>query len=169
MTNIINPEFEIRASDSYISLLEDCKSTLTEKFVTAQTEMISARWSVGRRIFEENNRMEREKIYGQKIIETLAEDLNTSVSNLHFMVQFYRANQKSTFEEVISQFPKDITWHKIITQYLGERQKLPPERKVFHRDIITKALLAIGLSEEKIKHFFEILKSYVKRNPPSTN
>ena len=86
MSNVINPEFELRASDDYIALKEECQSILTEKFVIAQSEWIGAKWEVGKLIFEDNHRMKREAIYGKKVIETLADDLNVSASNLWLMI-----------------------------------------------------------------------------------
>lgn len=171
MSNIINQGFELRATDFYQSLLDDCKAVITEKMFNSRVEIIEGKWELGKRINEENEQMERVKIYGKRIIETLAEDLNVSTSNLWTCMQFYNRFPEKTFSKVLENLPegKDISWYLIMTKYLTKVPILEQERKIFHIKIIELALRKWGIEkqlkllEEDIKKFFDILKSYVSK------
>ncbi|MCX6577796.1 MAG: MT-A70 family methyltransferase, partial [Candidatus Aminicenantes bacterium] len=66
-----------------------------------------------------NNNFERAKIYGEKILQGLAESLNVSKRTLYYAVEFARKYPRlDTVPE-----GKNITWNKIITKYLPARKE----------------------------------------------
>ncbi len=60
--------------------------------------------------------------YGERIIETAAEDIGMSASHLWKCVQFYKKFPQNEFDDVENELPegKNISWYKIYTKYLPE-------------------------------------------------
>jgi len=100
----------------YQELVEECKAIITEAVFTSRWALVEGYWKLGERISEENDNFKREKIYGEKIVQDLAISLNTSSRTLHYAIQVYKKYHK------LSEIPegKNISWNKLITQYLPE-------------------------------------------------
>jgi len=73
---------------------------------------------LGKRISEENHNFERVKIYGEKIVQGLAESLNISTRVIWYSLQF--ADKYPDLNSIPE--GKNITWDKIITKYLPEQK-----------------------------------------------
>ena len=79
---IVRDESGLSNQEFYQALLEDCQAIVVERGFRARMEAIEGKWELGKRIYEENEQMDRQKIYGDKIVENLSRDLGISNSNL---------------------------------------------------------------------------------------
>jgi N6-adenosine-specific RNA methylase IME4 len=76
--------------------------------------LIEAYHNLGKRILEENNNFEREKIYGKKIVQRVAVSLGKSERSIFQAIQFVEKFPK------LDTLPdgKNISWHKICNNLL---------------------------------------------------
>jgi hypothetical protein len=112
MNEIIN----IRMEKWYRDLMDDCQTIITEAVFQSRWALVEGYHQLGKRILEENDNFERAKIYGEKIVQGLAESLNMSSRVLWYAVQFVK---KYPTLDLVPE-GKNITWNKIITKYLTE-------------------------------------------------
>lgn len=100
----------------YVQLVEDCRAIKVERSYNAAIEIIQGNWELGKRISEENDNMERAKVYGKKIIETLAEDIGKSPTHLWKCVQVYQFYGTDDFDTLVTKLPegKNVTWTRAI-------------------------------------------------------
>lgn len=135
MTKLIKQETSLLNEEWYQQMLEDCKAILVERTFNACEEIIRRNWELGKRILEENEKMEREKIYGKKIIENIATDLGKSNSYVWQCVQFCKQYPQEDLDNVLNEFPegKSLTWGKIVNKYLGgaKEEKTPKQKQSF--------------------------------------
>lgn len=153
----------------YVSLLEDCKAVVVERYYNANDEILAGKWEVGKRISEENDNMERKKVYGKRIIENLSKDLKVSTSDLFNCVQFYKEYNAEEFDAIRGTLPegKNITWYKMTNKYLGERKD--KEKKVktsfninFVLDRLTEFLIdEMDMGEEDTKTAVKAFEKHV--------
>ncbi|GAH14823.1 unnamed protein product, partial [marine sediment metagenome] len=121
-------ENDIKNQEWYQSLIDDCKSIITEAVFTSRWALVEGYWNLGKRVSEENNNFERAKIYGEKIVQGLAESLKISERTIHYAIQFY--DRYPSLDKVPE--GKNITWNKLITKYLPgpkEETVILPEGK----------------------------------------
>lgn len=97
---------ELINSQWYKSLIEDCKSIITEAIFNSRWALVEGYWNLGKRISEENNNFNRSKIYGQKILQDLAESLNISERTIYYALQAY--DKYPELDKVPK--GKNITW-----------------------------------------------------------
>lgn len=106
---------ELTSQEWYQSLVDECKSIITEAVFTSRWALVEGYHLLGERILSENN-LDRKNIYGKKILQGLAESLGISERTLYYAVQFAEKYPKlDTVPE-----GKNITWNKIITKYLPD-------------------------------------------------
>lgn len=67
----------------YIALIEDCNAIVTEKLHEYRLTFIECYHLLGQRILKENNNFERSKIYGEKIVQRVAESMGKSKRTEH--------------------------------------------------------------------------------------
>ena len=105
---------EIIVEKWYTALVSDCDDIITEAVYISRWALVEGYHSLGKRILEEHDNFERAKIYGEKIVQGLAESLNMSSRVLWYAMQFVQKYPD------LSKVPegKNITWNKIITKYL---------------------------------------------------
>lgn len=98
----------------YQELVDDCHAIITEAIYISRWALVEGYHNLGKRILEEHDNFERAKIYGEKIVQGLAESLNMSSRVLWYAVRFVQKYPD------LSKVPegKNITWSKIITKYL---------------------------------------------------
>jgi len=107
MNELVNTEW-------YQELIIDCHDIMTEAVYISRWALVEGYHNLGKRILEEHDNFERNKIYGEKIVQGLAESLNMSSRVLWYSIQFVQKYPDlSTVPE-----GKNITWNKIITKYL---------------------------------------------------
>ncbi|MFH1997650.1 MAG: MT-A70 family methyltransferase [Patescibacteria group bacterium] len=112
----------------YEELIEDCKSIMIEAVHNSRWDLIKGYYDLGMRILAENHNFEREKIYGNKIVQRVAQSLNLSHRSIFYTIQFVKKYPD------IDKLPegKNISWHKICNKYLpapkeNETEILLPE------------------------------------------
>jgi len=97
----------------YVALIEEGKAIITEAVFSSRWALVEGYWNLGKRIREEEN-LKREDIYGQKILQGLAESIGISGRSLYYALQTY---DKYPDIQTIPE-GKNITWNKLITKYL---------------------------------------------------
>jgi len=107
MNELVNTEW-------YQSLVDECHDIITEAIYQSRWALVEGYHNLGKRILEEHDNFERNKIYGEKIVQGLAESLNMSSRILWYSMQFV---QKYPDLRKVPE-GKNITWNKIITKYL---------------------------------------------------
>jgi len=105
---------EIEVQEWYNALVSDCHDIMKEAVFISRWALVEGYHSLGKRILEEHDNFERAKIYGEKIVQGLAESLNMSSRILWYAMQFVQKYPD------LNKVPegKNITWNKIITKYL---------------------------------------------------
>ena len=98
----------------YQTLVDDCHDIITEAVFQSRWALVEGYHNLGKRILEDHDNFERAKIYGEKIVQDLAESLNMSSRILWYAIQFVK--KYPTLDMVPE--GKNITWNKIITKYL---------------------------------------------------
>ena len=107
----------IKKEDWYDKLLNDCRSIMMKTAFNSQWALIEGYWQLGKRISDENNNFDREKIYGEKIVSRVSESLGKSERTINRAIQFawkYPVLDKTSFG-------KNVSWHKIVNDYLPEK------------------------------------------------
>lgn len=107
--------------DWYDSLVNDLKSTITEGIFSSKEVVIHTWYSVGKRILEENHNFERSKVYGQKILKTIAESINVSERSLNYAIKF--AKENPDIEKFMEDKDKSISWSKICKKINPPKEK----------------------------------------------
>ena len=100
----------------YNQLVEELIDIITEKRFEHTTALIECYHMVGTRILQENDNFERAKIYGDHILQTLAESLGRSQRTLAYAVKFAKMYPE------LNMLPegKNWTWNHIINKYLTD-------------------------------------------------
>ena len=148
---IIKEDFDLRSQDFYRSLVEDCEAIKTELEFQARTLLIQVRWEMGKRIFEENEGMSREKLYGKKVIENLSKDIGMSSSHLFAMVKFYKDYPEKDFDkDVVPKLPegKNTSWGKLSQGYYDKKEDAEEKKKTVYKVKDVLEVLKIFLMDE---------------------
>lgn len=104
----------------YESLVEDCKAIITEAVFTSRWALVEGYWNLGKRI-QEDKEFQKFAKGNQSSLQDLANNLNTSERTIYYARQAF-----NKFPD-IGKLPegKNLTWNKLITQYLPEpKQKI---------------------------------------------
>lgn len=105
----------------YQALIEDCQGILTEGIWNYRLTLIKTYHLLGKRILEENDNFKRERIYGERIANTVGESLGKSRQTIGYAIRFAK---KYSDLDLLPE-GKNISWHKICNQYLPEpKEKL---------------------------------------------
>ena len=119
--SVSSDENTLKNQDWYQYLIEECKAIITETRFNANVELIRGKWEMGRRIYQEHDRMERSSVYGKEIVQSIANDLGVSGTTIWQSIQFYKEYAYDSFDELMDSEPfgKSITWSEITKQHLG--------------------------------------------------
>ena len=100
----------------YNLLVEDCKAIVIEHEFISRWAKVEGHHALGERIVNETN-LNREDIYGKKILSVLSKSSGIGERTLYRAIQFYKKYP------ILNDVPegKAISWNKIITKYLPER------------------------------------------------
>lgn len=172
----IKKEISLQNQEWYQGLVEDCQAIVVERGVNARMEVVEGKWELGQRITQANEEMEREKIYGKRIIENLSNDLGVSNTDLWNCVKFYKEIGVEQFDEAIPKLPegKNVSWYGI-TLWLGARKENAKDivKKTYKLIDILEAfkllIIAKGAKDEKeieqsVTEFRETLVNYKKED-----
>ena len=112
---------ELIETEWYSSLVSDCQGIMAEAVFISRWALVEGYHNLGKRILEEHNNFERNKIYGEKIVQGLADSLNMSSRILWYAIQFVQKYPD------LNEVPegKNITWNKIMTKYLPTSKERP--------------------------------------------
>ena len=152
-------------ADWRMSLEDDCKAILTEAVFTSRWELVKGYHALGERIATDTN-FDRQTAYGKKIVQGLAESLNTSERTLYYAIQFY---EKYPVLDTIPE-GKNISWNKIVTKYLPEPEgdgKVPASwdisRFMLQVDALEKR--AAGFPQwERVRPHIEAIRTILKES-----
>ena len=111
---------ELVKNEWYAELIEDCKTIIVERIFNAANEYITCWHEVGARILAENDNFERQKIYGQKIAQSIAESLGKSERTINYAIRF--AKDYPDLQKFLNSNGKDLNWFKITQKYLPTPQ-----------------------------------------------
>lgn len=119
---------ELIEKDWYKSLIDDCKSLITEVHFNANWTLVQGYHSLGVRILQDYDNFKRAKIYGENIVARIAESLGKSPSTVWRAIQFAKKYPN------LNELPdgKDTTWYKICNKYLTDGKV-----KVEHKKYVT--------------------------------
>lgn len=94
--------------------IEELRTIFIEHEFNARWEIVTCYHEIGKRILDEFDNLERNKIYGKEIVRAVANSLNKSERTIERAIQFVHKYPD------LSKVPegKNITWNKIITKYL---------------------------------------------------
>ena len=107
------------SSDWYKLLVDDCKAIITEGVFTSSWILIETYHNLGKRILQDYDNFQREKIYGEKIVTQLAKSLRKSTRTIYRSLQFVKLYPKLT----LLPEGKNTNWHQICNKYLSNGEK----------------------------------------------
>ena len=92
-------------------------------------QVIRLHHSLGKQVNKKTQDFDREKIYGQRLVETFAEDIGKSGVFVWTSLQFYK--YAPDIEEYLAKKGKDISWNQIVTKELPKPPKkvTPPDQQ----------------------------------------
>ncbi len=107
---------ELESQEWYQRMIEDCRAIIVETEFTARWTIIEGYHSLGMRILKETENLQRSRIYGNEIVQRVAQSLRKSPRTIWYAIQFARS-----FPE-LNLLPegKDVSWRKICQKYLPE-------------------------------------------------
>ncbi len=119
----------------YQALIDECRANLAEAEFQARWSLIEGYHRIGTLILQDISLFEREKIYGEKIVQSVAKSLSRSPRSIYYALNFAKKFKK------LDEMPegKTITWSKIVRSYLTDKSEDRPEDVVgrnyphFHR------------------------------------
>lgn len=120
---------DIRSTEEYKYLLEQAHACLVETTFSAQVELLKGKWTLGKLIVEESS-LYKDKDYGSKVVDMLADDIEISRSHMFKIIQFYKKFPLESFDEVMSKLPggKALSWYNVCQTVLPEVK--PEEEKI---------------------------------------
>src|SRR3990167_10863083 len=112
---------EIIGTDQYLSLVEECKSIISEGIFRARQEVIETWEMVGQRIIEDD----LYKNYGNRgLIEKMANDLGKSTQTIYNAINFVKALEiKDSKVSNALESNKNLSWHKVVNEYLPKSKE----------------------------------------------
>lgn len=116
----------------YKVFLEELKAILVEKGMIIRDELIHSKWLLGKRIVEEQNLKTSQ--YGENIVEKIADGLGISPVSLWKCIQFYKKFPLADFDDVITKFPKNVSWYHITLTILPKhKQEVDAKKKLLRK------------------------------------
>lgn len=138
-------KFNLLTSEWFKALIDDCKTFLIERRYRIAAELLEMKWEIGGRILQDTVKFEKLGISGGKICHLVSQALNCSKREIERCVQFRKKYPDLT------RLPegKNITWHKIVNQYLPEKSKSDdPEEECQHK--IVEILIRCAKCRERL-------------------
>jgi len=105
----------------FTTLIEDCKDIVVEHEFASRWALVEGYHTLGSRILAENDNFEREKIYGQDIVQRVAISLQKRPRTIYYAVKF-----ASLYPDLnLLNEGKNLSWHHIINKYLTAGEDKP--------------------------------------------
>lgn len=104
----------------FTSLIDECKDILVEGEFAWRWTILETYHSLGKRILQENPNFERSKIYGDRLVATVAESLGRSERTIYYAMKF-----AETFPSP-NEVPegKNVSWRLVCQKYLTKPKEL---------------------------------------------
>uniref|UniRef100_A0A6M3L5T7 Uncharacterized protein n=1 Tax=viral metagenome TaxID=1070528 RepID=A0A6M3L5T7_9ZZZZ len=105
----------------YDSLIEDCKDIVVEHEFASRWALVEGYHTLGSRIIEETANFERSQIYGQNIVQCVAQSLGKKKRTIYYAVKF------ASLYPDLNLLPegKNISFHHVINKYLTAGEEKP--------------------------------------------
>jgi len=105
----------------YDSLIEDCKDIVVEHEFASRWALVEGYHTLGIRIIEETANFERSQIYGQNIVQCVAQSLGKKKRTIYYAVKF------ASLYPDLNLLPegKNISFHHVINKYLTSGEEKP--------------------------------------------
>jgi len=129
----IDKKKDLRSEEWYRSLIEDLMAIIVEKVWASREEFMTCWWLVGERINKEKGNFKKTGLETKReIIQKIAKDLGKSDRTVYYAWKFYlKCPKKENFETALQSFivkkevkeGKNLSWHKIVRNYLSETKE----------------------------------------------
>jgi hypothetical protein len=130
----------------YIQLLEDCRDIVVETEFTSRWSLVEGYHSLGKRIIQETEKLDKMSQSGIDVISQVAADLKRSRRTVYYAIQFARECPD------LNLLPegKNTSWHHIINKYLtdGTEKKVVKKSDLYRMIKEIKELLETELKKE---------------------
>jgi hypothetical protein len=125
MKDLINKENNESFNEFYERFIQECRSIIVTKVSLSRMELIEGYHMLGKEILENHDRFEREKIYGEKIVQRIANSLNMSTRLVYYIMKFVEKYPDLDF------LPDgvNVSWHKLVKNYLSDKVVIKEECK----------------------------------------
>ena len=121
---------EINHEEWYGALLEECGAVITEYSFVSRWARIEGYWKLGQAINDQTDNFTTAHLRGSQIVEKIANDIKISTRTVYYAIKF---NKKYPDLNMLNA-GKNITWNKIITEYLPEsKREEPPAKPLQHK------------------------------------
>ncbi len=109
----------------YTSLIDELQDIITETSFTSRWALVEGYHQVGSLILQENDNFERSQIYGENIVQRIAQSLGKSKRTLNYAIQFAKEYPD------LNLLPegKNTSWSHIINKYLTDGKEKPTVKK----------------------------------------
>lgn len=122
MNNLITQEW-------YQYLIEECQAILDKAIFNSRQEIIIGYWELGERIRTDENLIKYAK-GNHSFLNDLANNIGINERTLYHALAFYdQFNNIGKFLSTAKE-GKNLSWNKVITEYLPQVEKSPKKKKV---------------------------------------
>ena len=109
---------DLVSQEWYNALVDECKAIIAEAVFTSRWALVEGYWGLGKRIREDENWKKYAKgSYG--CLQDLAKNLNIAERTIYYSLKAY--DEYPDLDKIPE--GKNISWNKLITQYLPEPTK----------------------------------------------
>ena len=107
----------LETQDWYQSLVDDCKSIITEAVFNSRWALVEGYWLLGERIVTDES-FQRHAKGNKSSVQDLARKCQTSERTFYYAIQFY---EKYPSLDTVPE-GKNISWNKLLTKYLPDQR-----------------------------------------------
>jgi len=111
--------YEIVVQPWYVNFIDELKDIVVEHEFASRWALVEGYHTLGSRIISETANFERSQIYGQNIVQCVAQSLGKKKRTIYYAVKF------ASLYPDLNLLPegKNISFHHIINKYLTEGEK----------------------------------------------
>ena len=139
---------EVMPEAEFESLIDDCKSIMTESIVLVRQDVIECKWSLGDRLLASGE----ERI--TPLLKRVAESISISERDLFYCLAF-----RKKYDSIVNMWKdvpegKNISWHKLVNNYIDfslPKPVVPVEEKYDEWGVIKWWSRQPGLKSLKLK------------------
>ncbi len=137
----------------YIQLLEDCRDIVVETEFTSRWTLVEGYHSLGKRIIQETEKLNKLSQSGIDVISQVATDIKRGRRTVYYAIQFAREYPD------LNLLPesKNTSWHHIINKYLTDGT----EKKVVKKSDLYRMIKEI---RELLEHEWQLAHQEIVEN-----